>query len=74
MNVLYERYMAAAREHAVHSTTCTACQADATCASATRLLERFSRLQDAYNTQLAQNGENPTVCQQQPISDHITSE
>ncbi|NUK11172.1 hypothetical protein HRW18_24975 [Streptomyces lunaelactis] len=45
---LYERYMTAHRALAAHRTGCTACRSRQTCQPAQRLVESFTRLQDAY--------------------------
>ncbi|MGW0653731.1 hypothetical protein ACWD4T_33955 [Streptomyces umbrinus] len=49
---LYQRYMAADREHREHAETCTACTPESACAAGARLNETFSRLQDAYTNRL----------------------
>ncbi|MFE6129715.1 hypothetical protein ACFQ6Q_15820 [Streptomyces sp. NPDC056437] len=45
---LYERYMTAHRALAEHRTDCSACRSQQTCRPGRRLVESFTRLQDAY--------------------------
>ncbi|MCF3960472.1 hypothetical protein [Streptomyces fuscigenes] len=49
---LYDRYMTAAKLHRAHSESCDTCRPDAPCETGRPLWERFTRLQDAYLTEL----------------------
>ncbi|WP_094104062.1 hypothetical protein [Streptomyces phaeoluteigriseus] len=45
---LYERYQAAHRAYRAHRTTCSHCTDTSRCPAGQRLVESFTRLQDAY--------------------------
>ncbi|MEJ8632060.1 hypothetical protein [Streptomyces sp. MS2.AVA.5] len=45
---LYERHMTAHRTLTAHRTDCSACRSQQTCPPGKRMVESFTRLQDAY--------------------------